>query len=257
MLSNRIFSVALFLLSFLTGTFHLANAQSSPNTKDSMVGEWLVTIKDSAPRKLVLNVKAEAQKGDALSLDATFGFLDGEKRPLAEATLTTEGTETKLAFRTQSGNRYIAVRNSRGAFDGAYTAPSGQSAPVVIERASGQDVQATTDLIAKQNAIVPPESSVPKDCAVFSGAWGGEWRNGGYRSVLRVLSIDSSCVAAYSINGLTGKSKISDGKLEEFLCVQRTDGRCTFKYSASDDTLSANYWNPSGGRNYGTFTRVK
>ena len=256
MSSNRVLSVALLLLSFLPGSFHLANAQSSPNAKDSMVGEWLVTIA-SDPRKLVLNVKAEAQKGDALSLDATFGFLDGEKRPLAEATLTTVGTETKLAFRTQSGRQYIAVRNSSGAFDGAYTAASSQSTPVVIERVSGQDVQAATDLIAKQNAIVPPDSSVPKDCAVFSGVWGGEWRNGGYRSVLRVLSIDSSCVVAYSINGLTGKSKISDGKLEEFLCLQRTDGRCTFKYSASDDTLSANYWNPSGGKNYGTFTRVK
>lgn len=254
---NRAFSVALFLLSFLLGAFHSAIAQPSPNAKDSMVGEWLVTIKASDPRKLVLNVKAEAQKGDALSLDATFGFLDGEKRPLAEATLTTEGTETKLAFRTQSGNRYIAVRNSSGAFDGTYTPTSGSSTSVVIERVSNQDVQAATDLLAKQNAIVPPESSVPKDCAVFSGAWQGEWRNGGYRSVLRVHSIDSSCVAAYSINGLTGKTKISDGNLEEFLCLQRTDGRCTFKYSSSDDTLSANYWNPSGGKNYGTFSRVK
>lgn len=257
MSSNRAFLVALFLLSFLPGSFHLANAQSSPNTKDSMVGEWLVTIKASDLRKLVLNVKAEAQKGGALLLDATFGFLDGEKRPLAEATLTTEGTETKLAFRTQSGRRYIAVRNSSGAFDGAYTEASGQSTPVVIERVSGHDLQAATDLAAKQTAIIPPDSSVPKDCAVFSGAWGGEWRNGGYRSVLRVLSIDGSCVAAYSINGLTGKTKIGDGKLEEFLCLQRTDGRCTFKYSASDDTLSANYWNPSGGRNSGTFSRVK
>lgn len=257
MSSNRAFSVALIMLSFLPSLFQFANAQSSPIAKNSMVGEWLVTIKAGDPRKLVLNVKAEAQKGDALSLDATFGFIELEKRPLAEATLTNEGTETKLTFRTQSGNRYIAVRNSSGAFDGAYTSASGQSTPVVIERASSETVRAAIDLIAKQNTIVPPDSSVPKDCAVFSGAWGGEWRNGSYRSVLRVLSIDSSCVAAYSINGLTGTSKISDGKLEEFLCLQRTDGRCTFKYSASDDTLSANYWNPSGGRNYGNFSRVK
>jgi len=60
MSSNRVLSVALLLLSFLPGSFHLANAQSSPNAKDSMVGEWLVTIA-SDPRKLVLNVKAESQ----------------------------------------------------------------------------------------------------------------------------------------------------------------------------------------------------
>ena len=110
----------------------------------------------------------------------------------------------------------------------------------------------------KAFAVTPPGADVPKGCAVFSGGWSGEWRVGGVgRSNLWVTSIDKECNAtiSYGRMGVT-QSKIVDGTLQEFMCNPTTNGRCTFKISNDGNTLSASYWNPQGGRNYATFSRI-
>ena len=158
-------------------------------------------------------------------------------------------TPSGTTFTVKSGNDFSTIRLTRVSRNGSETA--------TFKRFSADNVDVTLSTARNANEITKPSPNVPKECSVFSGGWHGEWQKGGYQSDLWITTIEDDCTATYSINGVNGKTKINKtGKTEEFLCLQRTDGRCTFTYS-SDDTLKADYWNPSGGRNYATFSKIK
>ncbi|MDP1613641.1 MAG: hypothetical protein Q8M11_21485 [Sulfuritalea sp.] len=158
-------------------------------------------------------------------------------------------TQSGAVFVVKSGGDQSTICMTRGSRNGTETA--------TFKRFAADDGNATLSTARRGNEITKPGPSVPTECSVFSGGWHGEWQTGGYRSDLWIATIEDDCTATYSINGVNGKTKINkSGKTEEFLCLQRTDGRCTFTYS-SDDTLKADYWNPSGGSNYATFSRIK
>ena len=112
--------------------------------------------------------------------------------------------------------------------------------------------------VADASSVIVPGSDVPKECAVYSGRWSGEWQRGGIGRVpMVVTSIDKECNATINYAGLNAQTKISGGKLQDFICNTSTGGYCSFKISEDGKTLDAWYWNWSGGRNNATYSRAE
>lgn len=140
--------------------------------------------------------------------------------------------------------------------DARLTAIAVVSVSFVIAGCVSNEVKPYEIPAAKARNVTPPGADVPKECAVFSGGWSGEWRVGGVgRADLWVTSVDKECNAKIYYGGNT-QSKIVDGTLQEFMCNRSTNGKCTFRISQDGNSLSASYWNSQGGTNYATFTRI-
>lgn len=118
------------------------------------------------------------------------------------------------------------------------------------------------DQMAAETVIAtPPAADVPAICADFFGSWVGTWSQGNFdEQRLRIVRVDSKCVARYSyasaksVSRIFETAEIRDGTLS-FVCNSSTGGTCVFRRSG--DALYASYSNPAGGQNSANFKKTQ
>ena len=242
--------------------FASAHAQLPPvQLQAELLSGWLVTVEGEA-RTRTLRIKGMEQKdAETFLLDADYGWSDGKQSPV-RAELRQSAQERVLLITTQPGSKLVATQKKDGIFEGTFTPVSGQVKGLKIERLSDADLVMTKSKVSKSSGpeIAPPGPDVPTECAAWSGAWSGQWQAHGYqsRSQLWVRSVDKDCNASIASSG-TMEWKIHNvkgGRISNVFCNRQTGGVCRFVISSDLSTLTANYENAQGGRNWGEFTKV-
>ena len=260
MKTNRTLLVVFFGTVFLLSVNPLfAQENTLARLRVDLISPWLVTIKDQT-RTLLLRILEIKQKGDdSFTLDASFGFIDANSRPV-EAEVIQTAKERKLLFNTQSGNRYVVTQSSNGMFEGLYTDSAGITKAVSFVRLTEDELRVKTETAQKGSEIKKPAGNVPASCASFSGEWTGTWSQGGVGQYwLWVVDIDTNCVAKFAYLSHSrppmgfATVEIKDGALP---IVNRSTGGTSF-FERHGDELWARYSNPAGGTNSAIFKRVR
>ena len=106
---------------------------------------------------------------------------------------------------------------------------------------------------------------LPAACAAYFGQWRGRWNTDGtndmYLRVAEIKAAGDKCTVRYSFTSATSPvparsvAEIKNDAIS-FVCNQNTGGTCIFSFRGND-TIDASYSNSMGGRNSGTFNRIK
>ena len=153
---------------------------------------------------------------------------------------------------------------SGGVLNARYAGPAGTNA-ATMQRV---DAAAAARIDAEQKAVlavVPPSADLPAACAAYFGQWRGRWNTDGtndmYLRVAEIKAAGDKCTVRYSFTSATSPvparsvAEIKNDAIS-FVCNQNTGGTCIFSFRGND-TIDASYSNSMGGRNSGTFNRIK
>lgn len=237
------------LLLISTSSFGQVPAASA--IEKELLGSWQADVEGSNRTRTLKIVGARQKSEGVFSLDADFGWTDGEET-VNSAEISQDSKERKLSVTAKSGAKISATQMPDGSFVGSFLFTNGQSKEISIKKKSSE----TGGILAIPN-IESPSTDVPLSCAAFSGKWTGTWGYGVGQQWLSVFSIDARCVAKIAYLSHSGRPKnvvsveIKDGKLS---VVCGGSDTCTF--SAKGDELWAAAYGSSGANNNAVFKKL-
>lgn len=248
--------------AFMCFGFAVAYAQPSlTQLKTELISAWLVTVEGEGRTRTLKISEVEQKDAGIFSLDAVYGWSDGNQTAV-RAAINQTGQERTLLLTTQPGSMIAATQKTDGSFVGTFTSTSGQTKNLKIEKLSEAGLLKAKSGIAASSIpeITPPGPDVPKECAAWSGGWTGQWQAAGYRNTSRlwVRSVDKDCNASIASTGpMEWKMhNVRGGSISDVFCNRETGGYCRFEMNSDFSKLSANYSNTSGGHNWAEFIRI-
>ena len=269
MLKTRVPAVLFVLFAVIWTSISIAQDTQTGKSPNDLIGSWIVKVEGADKNRSMVVTNISKSPEGSFVLEAKFGW-PGSENPVVSAEVQQTEKGFTLSLASKSGAKVFAEQARDGSFVGNFVNASGSAVPARITKTAENSASLKPIAIeAPITAMVEPPSpissiqakraGIPKECAVFGGRWSGVWQRGGVGRInISVTSIDKDCNASINYGGfLRAQTRIVDGTLQEFICNESTGGYCTFKISNDGTTLDASYWNPSGGKNYATFSRLE
>lgn len=249
---NRVLSLVLFALlpSLFLSQPAFAQALTATQAQEQLVGAWLVTVSGES-RTRTLRIIGATPNGSGYSLDAVYGWTDGNQTPVrAEIVATAE--KPQMLITTQPGSKIDTRQNANGAFVGTFTSVNGNVKEITIEKSS-EDMLAKAKQAMPSPTIIQPTDAVPAVCAAFIGRWKGAWPNNmtgrsGDPRWLWVTEIDEKCTAKFAYQyDPSAPRNLQSGEIKDGqLITPCTKGTCTFTSRGGDlwvDYKGSDGWN--------------
>lgn len=210
---------------------------------------WVVLVSGENRARLFRVSGIKQSTPDAVSLDATYGWADGNLTPV-KAEVMAIFDEPTLLITTQAESKLVATLKSNGTFSGTFSPPNNSPAKgLEVRRVSGEELSAMLN-----PKIQPAGSDVPASCASFIGGWKGVWTGYDMRW-LWIAEINTKCTAKYSWGperlGNLKSAEIKEGELK--IPCGGSGGACFF--TNHGDELWGRYAG-SDGYNNAVFRKV-